>query len=105
MEIRNLGDSKFGTPEKNILQEETSTMVRKAMDSLPDRLRSILLMREFEDMTYEEIADTLECPVGTVRSRLSRARRFLRDKLYEVAVNRGVLKPARPARELASTRT
>jgi RNA polymerase sigma-70 factor (ECF subfamily) len=80
-EIRNLSDSKFGTPEKNILQEESSALVRKAMNSLPERLRSILLMREFEDMTYEEIADALDCPVGTVRSRLFHARRLLKQKL------------------------
>jgi len=81
VEIRNLSDNTFGTPEKNLLQEESASLVRKAMDSLPNRLRSILLMREFEDMTYEEIADTLKCPVGTVRSRLFHARRLLKEKL------------------------
>ena len=77
----NLRDEKFGTPEKNVLIEETSLIVREALDSLPERLRSIILMREFEDMSYEEIADVLECPVGTVRSRLFHARRLLKEKL------------------------
>jgi RNA polymerase sigma-70 factor (ECF subfamily) len=81
VEIRNLSDSTFGTPEKFILQEESATVVKKAIDSLPNRLRSILLMREFEDMTYEEIADALKCPVGTVRSRLFHARRLLKEKI------------------------
>lgn len=79
--FRNIGDSKFGTPEKNVLLNEVSIVIKDAMDSLPDRLRSILVMREFEDMSYEEIAEVLKCPVGTVRSRLFHARRLLKEKL------------------------
>jgi RNA polymerase sigma-70 factor (ECF subfamily) len=79
--LRNLIDNRFGTPEKNVLLMESSSIIRKAMDSLPDRLRSILIMREFEDMSYEEIAKILDCPVGTVRSRLFHARRLLKEKL------------------------
>ena len=79
--FRNLSDNKFGTPENNILLNETSLAVREALDLLPDRLRTILLLREFEDMSYEEIAEILHCPVGTVRSRLFHARRFLKEKL------------------------
>jgi len=79
--FRNLSDNKFGTPENNILFEETIFVVREALDSLPERLRAILLLREFEDMSYEEIAEILQCPVGTVRSRLFHARRLLKEKL------------------------
>jgi len=78
---RHIGDSKFYTPEDKVLLEETSTVVKAALDSLPDRLRTILIMREFEDMSYEEIAEVLQCPVGTVRSRLFHARRILKEKL------------------------
>lgn len=74
-------DDKFGTPEKNVLSKEISLMVRTALDSLPERLRTILIMREFEDMSYEEIADVLKCPVGTVRSRLFHARSLVKEKL------------------------
>ena len=80
-QLRNLNDNKFGTPENNILLNEISYIVRKAVDSLPERLRAIVIMREFEDMNYEEIAETLKCPVGTVRSRLFHARRLLKEKL------------------------
>jgi RNA polymerase sigma-70 factor (ECF subfamily) len=79
--FKNISDNKFGTPEKNILFEETTFVVREALDSLPERLRAILLLREFEDMSYEEIAELLQCPVGTVRSRLFHARRLLKEKL------------------------
>ena len=79
--FRNLSDNKFGTPENNILFEETTFVVREALDALPERLRAILLLREFEDMSYEEIAEILQCPVGTVRSRLFHARRLLKEKL------------------------
>lgn len=74
-------DEKFGTPEQNVLASEMSLMVRTALDSLPERLRTILIMREFEDMSYEEIAELLKCPVGTVRSRLFHARSLLKEKL------------------------
>ena len=80
-QLRYLTDSKFGTPESNVSLKEISLVIKKAIDSLPYRLRSILIMREFEDMAYEEIAETLKCPVGTVRSRLFHARRLLKDKL------------------------
>ena len=79
--FRNLSDNKFGTPEDHILFDETTLVVREALDSLPDRLRTILFLREFEDMSYEEIAEMLQCPVGTVRSRLFHARRLLKEKL------------------------
>jgi RNA polymerase sigma-70 factor, ECF subfamily len=79
--FRKCSDDKFGTPEKNVLSSEMSLMVRGALEALPDRLRTILIMREFEEMSYEEIADILKCPVGTVRSRLFHARSLLKEKL------------------------
>ena len=80
-QTQTLADTKFVSPENAILVQELSYAVRNALDSLPDSFRSILIMREFEEMSYEEIAGTLNCPVGTVRSRLFHARRILKDKL------------------------
>lgn len=80
-QIRNLSDERFETPEKMILLKERSLIVRKTLESLPEQFRSILIMREFEDMSYEEIAEVLQSPVGTVRSRLFHARRILKEKL------------------------
>ena len=51
--------------------------------SLPEHYREIVLLREFEDMSYQEIADVAQLPIGTVMSRLSRARRALREALIE----------------------
>lgn len=58
-----------------------SDLVRKALQQLPLEAREILLLREFEDLSYEAIADILNCPVGTVMSRIARARLKLRNLL------------------------
>jgi len=62
------------TPEGLTLSEEIRQTVNKAIQDLPEDLRTAILLREIEGMSYEEIAQTMECPVGTVRSRIFRAR-------------------------------
>ncbi len=62
------------TPERLALTSEIGEVVNKAIAALPDELRTAILLREIEGMSYEEIAQTMECPVGTVRSRIFRAR-------------------------------
>lgn len=62
------------TPEALTLSEEIRQTVNKAIQDLPEDLRTAILLREIEGMSYEEIAQTMECPVGTVRSRIFRAR-------------------------------
>lgn len=62
------------TPEGLTLAEEIRHTVNKAIQGLPEDLRTAILLREIEGMSYEEIAHTMECPVGTVRSRIFRAR-------------------------------
>ena len=62
------------TPEHLTLSEEILQTVNKAIADLPDDLRTAIILREIEGMSYEEIAQTMECPVGTVRSRIFRAR-------------------------------
>jgi len=56
-------------------------MIRQAVSSLPDDLRQIIVMKEFEDMTFQEISDTLGMPLSTVKSRLYTALKQLRSKL------------------------
>jgi len=63
-----------GTPENYVLSEEISNTVQQAIDDLPEDLRTAIILRELEGMSYEEIASTMSCPVGTVRSRIFRAR-------------------------------
>jgi RNA polymerase sigma-70 factor (ECF subfamily) len=62
------------TPEGLTLSEEIRQTVNQAIEDLPEDLRTAILLREIEGMSYEEIAQTMECPVGTVRSRIFRAR-------------------------------
>ncbi len=64
----------MGTPENHVLSEEISVTVQKAIDGLPEDLRTAIILRELEGMSYEEIANAMSCPVGTVRSRIFRAR-------------------------------
>jgi len=69
------------TPEHLTLSEELRGTIDKAIRDLPEDLRTAILLREIEGMSYEEIAQTMECPVGTVRSRIFRAREAIDKKL------------------------
>jgi RNA polymerase sigma-70 factor (ECF subfamily) len=62
------------TPENALFGEELRVKVNDALDALPDDLRTAVTLREFDGLSYEEIAEVMECPVGTVRSRIFRAR-------------------------------
>lgn len=69
------------TPEALLLGEEVQTTVLNAIQTLPADLRTAILLREIEGMSYEEIAEAMECPIGTVRSRIFRARAAIEDTL------------------------
>jgi RNA polymerase sigma-70 factor (ECF subfamily) len=69
------------TAESNMFQSERSLAVTRGIAALPDELREIIELRHFQDASYEEIAAILACPLGTVMSRLYRARKVLRGKL------------------------
>jgi RNA polymerase sigma-70 factor (ECF subfamily) len=69
------------TPEHLALTEELRQTVSKAIQDLPEDLRTAILLREIEGLSYEDIAQTMECPVGTVRSRIFRAREAIDKKL------------------------
>jgi RNA polymerase sigma-70 factor (ECF subfamily) len=69
------------TPERLLLNEEIIKTIRAAIDHLPEEMRTAIMLREFEGMSYEEIAEAMECPVGTVRSRIFRAREAIDSKL------------------------
>ena len=64
----------LATPERQLLSDELAATVRRAMDELPEDLRIAISLRELEGLSYEEIARAMDCPVGTVRSRIFRAR-------------------------------
>ncbi|HHY36304.1 MAG TPA: sigma-70 family RNA polymerase sigma factor [Firmicutes bacterium] len=68
-------------PEGIVERQELRQLIQRLIDTLPPEQRLVLVMREFQDLTYEEIAAALQCSLGTVKSRLSRARRALKEKL------------------------
>lgn len=72
-------------PELIVVNTEHAEVIRNAVVVLPDASRAVLVLREYEGLSYQEIADTLDIPVGTVMSRLNYARKLLRGKL-EVAL-------------------
>lgn len=65
-------------PQETLESRELEKQVREALARLPEKFRAILVLRHFEEMSYEQIAEILDCPIGTVRSRLSKARDRLR---------------------------
>ena len=69
------------TPEGVLLTEEIRNVVERAMEQLPEDLRTAIVLRELEGLSYEEIAEAMDCPVGTVRSRIFRAREAIDRKL------------------------
>jgi len=69
------------TPEGLVLTGEIETTILRAIEDLPEDLRTAITLRELEGMSYEEIAETMSCPVGTVRSRIFRAREAIDNRL------------------------
>ncbi len=68
------GLREIGTPEADLLSRELADTVTRALEALPPDLREAIMLRELEGLSYEEIAAAMECPIGTVRSRIFRAR-------------------------------
>ncbi len=69
------------TPEGVTLSKELQETLERAIEALPDDLRTAIILRELDGMSYEEIAQTMDCPVGTVRSRIFRARDAIAKKV------------------------
>jgi len=71
----------INTPESVLASKEIAATVQKAMEDLPDDLRTAIELREIEGLSYEEIANIMNCPIGTVRSRIFRAREAIAARL------------------------
>jgi RNA polymerase sigma-70 factor (ECF subfamily) len=71
----------INTPESLLLTKEIGNTVNAAIEALPEELRSAIQLRELEGMSYEEIAKLMDCPIGTVRSRIFRAREAIAERL------------------------
>lgn len=72
------------TPESRMVSSEIAQTVNRAIEELPEDLRTAIVLREIEGLSYEEIAQTMECPIGTVRSRIFRAREAIAARLKPV---------------------
>lgn len=71
----------FDSPESNILSDELRAVVIKSMDKLPEDLREAIVLRELDGLSYEEISQVMACPIGTVRSRIFRAREAIENDI------------------------
>jgi RNA polymerase sigma-70 factor (ECF subfamily) len=71
----------IATPERQALTDEIQATVHSAIEALPDDLRIAITLRELEGLSYEEISETMDCPIGTVRSRIFRARESIEAEL------------------------
>lgn len=89
----------WSTPEEHVLDQLLREDIQRALDSLPDEYRFTLVMVEFQGYSYREVGEMLSVPLGTVRSRLSRARSLLQKALWDRAVEAGIIQdnPTLPA--------
>ena len=69
------------TPESELMTKQIAQTVNQSLDALPEELRTAIVLREIEGLSYEEIASIMNCPIGTVRSRIFRAREAIAEKL------------------------
>ena len=75
------GLKEYATPERLALRSELAETIQEAIEELPEELRVAIVLREMEGLSYEEIASAMECPIGTVRSRIFRARDAIDKKI------------------------
>lgn len=81
-QIDSLSDQ--STPESMMASRQIAQTVNEAIEALPEDLRTAIVLREIEGMSYEDIASTMQCPIGTVRSRIFRAREAIASRLRPV---------------------
>jgi len=90
--------SRTGPRQEEILLDRLSVeKLRAAVEELPEEFRTALVLCDLHDFSYKEIADILNCPVGTVMSRLYRGRRILQKRLFDYAVEQGYIRTESPA--------
>jgi RNA polymerase sigma-70 factor (ECF subfamily) len=82
-EERHPSEESVSNPEMMLVHVDEAAAITRALRSLPERFRELLVLRELEDLSYKELADVIGVPMGTIMSGLSRARRALRDALVD----------------------
>ena len=78
------------SPESNLMSEQLMAAVNQAIRKLPEDLRAALTLREYDGLSYEEIAEVMDCPVGTVRSRIFRAREAVDKEIEPLVEKHGI---------------
>ncbi|HKM99630.1 MAG TPA: sigma-70 family RNA polymerase sigma factor [Candidatus Binataceae bacterium] len=86
-------DSKQDNPEATVAGRAMDREVESALNALPDEFRSAMLLVDVEELSYQEVSEALEVPVGTVKSRVSRGRAIMRQALQAYARERGIIRP------------
>lgn len=89
-------------PESQALRPMLEREIQNALDGLPDEFRLAVMLADVEELSYQEAADAMGCPIGTVMSRLHRGRRLLKAKLYDVAREMGLVGPEEEIGEASS---
>jgi RNA polymerase sigma-70 factor (ECF subfamily) len=80
----------YTTPESELLKDELRKYITLFIESLPEKLRLVLVLREIDELSYEDISEMLKIPVGTVRSRLFNARQILKERLLKQGLADGL---------------
>lgn len=93
-------ESEGASPEAELLQKFESAEIQNAISGLPLDYREAILLCEVQELSYEEISRILNCPVGTVRSRIHRGRQILQKKLYALGREKGYFKKGKKENEL-----
>lgn len=88
-----LADETGLSPEGRTIQQLDAAEIQAALLSLPEDYRTVATLYFVDDLSYQEIADAVQCPIGTVRSRLHRGRRMLMQQLWALAEERGIVQP------------
>jgi RNA polymerase sigma-70 factor (ECF subfamily) len=84
------------TPETEVLDQMPEAVIKEALEALPEQFRMAVLLADVEGFSYKEIAEITDVPIGTVMSRLHRGRKQLQRRLWDLAVERGLVEGASP---------
>jgi RNA polymerase sigma-70 factor (ECF subfamily) len=84
------------SPESEVLDQIPETVVKESLEALPEQFRMAVLLADVEGFSYKEIAEITDVPIGTVMSRLHRGRKQLQKRLWDLAVERGLVEEASP---------
>lgn len=86
----------YQNPEKGLFKRLISDDIKIALENLPLEFRMVVVLADLQEFSYKEIADVLQCPVGTVMSRLFRGRKIMRKQLLDFAFSHGIIRDKRP---------